>query len=80
MARFLHGQYPQRRVPTRTLPDWLIRAAASVLPMLNPIVAELGEAKAIDSTEAIELLGRPFVPADNAILATAETLIAHKLV
>jgi nucleoside-diphosphate-sugar epimerase len=79
-ARLLHRHYPDRRVPTALLPDWLVRAAATVVPMLRPVVAELGEPKTIDARQALALLGRPFITADDAILATAESLVAHRLV
>lgn len=79
-ARILHQHYPNRRISTRGMPDWLVRAAALAVPMMRPIVNELGEAKIIDSSEALSLLNRPFVTADEAILATAESLIVHGVV
>jgi hypothetical protein len=32
------------------------------------------------SSDAVALLGRPLIPAEDAIVATAESLIAFKLV
>lgn len=78
-ARVLRQQYPSRRLPTALMPDWLVRLAAIAVPMMRPIVNELGEAKMVDSSAALSLLNRPFVTADDAILATAESLIAYGL-
>lgn len=79
-ARVLRQRYSSRRIPTALMPDWLVRLIAIAVPMMRPIVDELGEAKTIDSSEAVSLLKRPFFTADDAILATAESLIAHGVV
>ncbi|HWJ72236.1 MAG TPA: aldehyde reductase [Kaistia sp.] len=76
-ARVLQQHYPDRHIRTVRLPNWFVRLAAIAVPMMRPIVNELGEAKTIDSSEALSLLGRSFIAADDAILATAESLIAH---
>lgn len=46
-----------RRVPTRTLPDWLVRAAALASPTLRELLPELGRPKHADSSKAARLLG-----------------------
>ncbi|MFK4808775.1 NAD-dependent epimerase/dehydratase family protein [Devosia sp. ZW T5_3] len=79
-ARILRQHYSSRRVPTALIPDWLVRLAAIAVPMMRPIVDELGEAKMVDTSAALSLLNRPFVTADDAILATAESLIANGIV
>ncbi|MES5048249.1 hypothetical protein ABVB72_23640 [Rhizobium nepotum] len=79
-ARILRQAYSSRRIPTALIPDWLVRLAAIAVPMMRPIINELGEAKIVDSSAALSLLNRPFVTADDAILSTAESLIAHGIV
>jgi len=79
-ARLLRQHYPDRRISARLMPDWFVRLAAIAVPMMRPVVDELGEAKTVDSSEALSLLGRPFVAADVAILSTAESLLAHGIV
>ena len=46
-----------RRVPTRELPDWLVRLAALADPSLRQVVGELGKAKNATSEKARRLLG-----------------------
>jgi hypothetical protein len=43
-------------------------------------LGELGVVRRMISSDAVALLGRPLIPAEDAIVATAESLIAFKLV
>ena len=69
-----------RRLPTRTLPDWLVRLAALVRPALRPTLPELGRFKQMRSDKARQWLG--WSPRTNreAIIATAESLLRLGLV
>lgn len=63
------------RVPTRVLPDWLLRVIALVDPLVQQIVPELGKAQNATSAKARRVLGwRPRSNQDT-IVATAESLI-----
>jgi nucleoside-diphosphate-sugar epimerase len=63
------------RVPTRVLPDWLLRLIALVDPSVRQIVPELGKIKNATNAKAIRLLGWKPRSREDAILATAESLI-----
>jgi nucleoside-diphosphate-sugar epimerase len=63
-----------RRVPTRQLPDWLVRAVALFDPAVRVITPELGKHKNARGDKARELLGWAPRPAEDAIVATAESL------
>jgi len=63
-----------RRVPTRELPDWLLRSVALVDKSVGQIVPELGKRKNATSDKARRVLGWTPRPADEAIVATAESL------
>lgn len=76
----LRPHFPDHRVPRRTAPDWLIRLAGLFDSDLRAIRPELGVIKRFESSGAAALLGRPFIPAPDAILATARSLVEHKLV
>ena len=47
---------------------------------LRSNLGELGVVRKLDSRDAVALLGRDLIPAETAIVATAESLIAFKLV
>jgi nucleoside-diphosphate-sugar epimerase len=64
-----------RRVPTRRLPNWLVRLAALGDPAVKQILPELGTRKNATNKKAREVLG--WTPRSNAdsIVATAESLL-----
>jgi len=69
-----------RRVPARELPDWLLRVVALVDKSVGQVVPELGKHKNASSQKAQRLLGWTPRPADEAIVATAESLVRLGLV
>lgn len=64
-----------RRVPTWQLPDWLVRVAAWRDPAVRQILPELGKAKNATSEKARRTLGWAPRPREEAIVATAESLM-----
>ncbi len=64
-----------RRVPTRELPDWLLRIAALADPSIRQIIPELGRTKNATGDKARRLLGWAPRPREDALVATAESLI-----
>ena len=64
-----------KRVPTRQLPDWLVRLAALRDPAVKLILPELGKMKNATNEKARRVLG--WAPRSNqeAIVATAESLV-----
>ncbi|NWG54900.1 MAG: aldehyde reductase [Hydrogenophilaceae bacterium] len=69
-----------RKVPTGALPDWLVRFLANLDPVVKQIVPELGRERPCTSAKAQQRLGwAPRTPED-AIVATAESLVELGLV
>ncbi len=68
------------RVPTRQFPDWLVRLAALADPALRVVTPELGKKKNASSEKAQRLLGWSPRSAEDAIVATAESLIRFGMV
>jgi dihydroflavonol-4-reductase len=69
-----------RRVPWLQAPDWLVRLAASRIPLLQAVVPMLGRVRHSTSAKARSMLGWQPRSNDEAILATAESLIRLGLV
>ena len=69
-----------RRVPTRELPDWLVRVVALVDQSAGQIVPELGKRKNATSEKARRVLGWSPRSAEDALVATAESLVRLGLV
>jgi len=64
-----------RRVPTRVLPDWLLKLASLVDPTVAQVVPELGKRKNATNEKAKRVLGWAPRSNEDAILATAESLV-----
>jgi dihydroflavonol-4-reductase len=83
VAAILREGLPERatrKVPKGELPNLLVRALATVRPILRQIVPELGKRREVSSAKAREQLGWQPRPAREAVLASAQSLIAHKVV
>ena len=77
MARFLRARLGERarRVPTRQLPNWLVRVASLADPAVKQILPELGKSKNATGKKAQRVLGWKPRPPDEAIVATAESMM-----
>ena len=64
-----------RRVPTRQLPDWLVRLAALRDPAVKQILPELGKVKNATNAKARRILGWAPRSNEEAIEATAKSLV-----
>jgi len=63
------------RVPTRQVPDWLVRAVALFHPQARHILPELGKVKNGSGEKARRLLGWAPRSREDAIAATGESLL-----
>ena len=77
IARVLKDHLGSRakKVPTRQLPNWLVRFAALFQPTLRPLLPLLDSTRRATSEKAERVLGWRPRPPQEAILATAESLI-----
>ncbi len=64
-----------KRIPTRELPNWLIRLAALRDPAVKQILPELGKVKNATSEKARRMLGWAPRSNEESIIATAESLM-----
>lgn len=64
-----------RKVPTRQLPDWLVKLAALRDPAVKQILPELGKKKNATSEKAQRILGWIPRSREEAIAATGESLV-----
>jgi dihydroflavonol-4-reductase len=65
-----------KRVPTRQLPNWVVRLAVLGDPAVKQIIPELGKPKNATSEKARHVLGWAPRSSEDAIVATAESLLA----
>lgn len=67
------------RVPTRTIPDAVVRLAALFNREFRPIVSDLGYAKKVSSDRARSMLGWTARAPEEAILAAASSMLDASL-
>lgn len=77
MAKTLRGRLGEaaKRVPTRQLPNWLVRLVAIFDPEVRSMTPELGQRKHATNRKARGLLGWAPRTREDAIVAAAESLI-----
>ena len=82
VARVLKDQLgpAARKVPTRTLPSWLVRLVALVDSGLRPVVNELDQQRNYTSKKARDVLGWMPRPLEESIVDCACSLIKHGVV
>lgn len=64
-----------RRAPTGELPNWIVRLASLFDPEVRQVVPDLGRHKQATSEKARTVLGWSPRPPEDAIVATAESLL-----
>ena len=82
IARELKERMGERakRVPTRQLPDWLVRLARFKDPAVKQIIPELGKWKNATSQKAQSVLGWSPRSREESVVVTAESLMKLGLV
>jgi dihydroflavonol-4-reductase len=76
LARALKQAWPDRRLPTRTAPDVVVRLLALFDPQVRAALPMLGRLTQMSNARARSVLGMDFIPAALAARASAESLIA----
>jgi nucleoside-diphosphate-sugar epimerase len=64
-----------KRAPTRSLPNWVLRLTALFSPTVRELLPELGKSKNGSHEKASRLLGWAPRSNEDAIVATAESLL-----
>ncbi|SFS20447.1 SDR family oxidoreductase [Yoonia litorea] len=80
LAQAIKSAYPDRRIPTRTAPDFLIKILGRFDPAVKSIIPSLGRVDKTDNSRARAILGRGMRQAHKAAVASAAYLIDNKLV
>ncbi|MCG8591514.1 MAG: aldehyde reductase, partial [Proteobacteria bacterium] len=78
VADVLRAAYPERKkIPSRGMPDFLVRTLALVNSDVKTIASELGKRRVLSSEKVRKLLGRDLIGTDDAIRTSAATLIEY---
>ena len=82
VARILKQGLPLqgRRVPMRSLPNWLVRLSAVFNPVVRQVTGELGNVRDASAVHALQRLGWKTRPVEQSILDCAKSLIERGVV
>jgi dihydroflavonol-4-reductase len=69
-----------KRLPRYTVPDWMVRLFAFVDKDIRGNVGELGVVRRTDSSDVERLLGRKLISSEDAVAATARSLVEQGVV
>jgi dihydroflavonol-4-reductase len=72
VAKIVREAYPNHKVTSREVPDWIIRLIARFGGPARQIINDIGNEKIFDGSKGERLMGRKYVPAKQSILDTAE--------
>ncbi|MEV7801799.1 hypothetical protein AB0O28_02485 [Microbispora sp. NPDC088329] len=77
--RILREKLPDEaaKVPTRTMPDIVVKLLARLNPQMAMLRPELGRTRLVDSSKARTQLGWHLRPTEETIIDTATALIAN---
>ncbi|MFL2504232.1 MAG: NAD-dependent epimerase/dehydratase family protein [Candidatus Azotimanducaceae bacterium] len=74
IAANLKKKYPDRKIPTRAMPNWLAKLISLFIPELREILLSLGRKVRFSNKESIRLGWQP-MNIDKTIFDTAESLL-----
>lgn len=77
IADILSEAYPKSKLPTREMPDWMVKVGAFFDPAIKSIVPDVGIYHEADAAYVTGLTGVVPRPAKVAVLAAAESLIEN---
>ncbi|RZM23028.1 MAG: aldehyde reductase [Pedobacter sp.] len=82
IARLLKAEknLPVDKVPSKVLPNWLVKVSSWFKPQLRPIVPQLGVVKTLSNAKAKSVLNWTPRAKEATIIETAESLVKFKLV
>ncbi|MFN3169633.1 MAG: SDR family oxidoreductase [Hyphomicrobiales bacterium] len=74
IAATMKSAYPDRPIKSREAPDFMIKLMALFDSDIKTIIPQLGVPKNVSNQRARDVLGIDFIPARDAILASAESI------
>lgn len=80
IAGILKPIYPDRKIPTGELPDFLVRLISNFNPTIKPILMDLDAKRELSSKKARDVLGWATISLAETVRDCAASLIEHKIV
>lgn len=74
VAQILKSEYPNRKVPSKILPNFAVRLFSNIDPSLKPVLLDLGLTRTVDNSKAINELGWNPISTKEAVLSCAKSV------
>ena len=79
IAQIIKTAHPERKIITRTAPNWLIRLLALFDRQLRSIVPSLGRESQISANRAKALFDMEFIDVEQSITEASDYIVEHEL-
>lgn len=76
MAKALSDAYPERKIKTATAPKLLLRVLSLFDGAIGSILPQIGFRAPSDISETVALTGRTYIPAEDALMKSAEFIVS----
>ncbi len=80
MGRVLKAAYPDRRIPTRIAPLFVLRLLALFDAEIRSVLQGVGKMERVSNARAVSDMGMQFIAPQDALRAAAKVLVEQKMV
>ncbi|QES87870.1 SDR family oxidoreductase [Rhizosphaericola mali] len=80
VALILKEAYPNRKIPSRELPDFIVRIFSNFEKSLKPVLLDLGVQRRVDASKTIKELNWNPISTKDAVLACAKSILENGIV
>lgn len=78
MVAVMTSEYPNRKLPKRTAPKFVVRILALFDGQMKTVLPTIGKTMQIDNSATTDILGITFTPWQDAVLAAAKAIVAFE--
>ncbi len=75
VAQILKEAYPNRKIPSGTLPNFMVRFYSNIDKSLKPVLVDLGTERRLDHSKAVKDLSWHPISPKEAVLSCAESIL-----
>lgn len=82
MGKVLRARAPEltAKIPTRKMPDWVVKMLAPFVPAMKQVRSELGNVRDVSGKHTEEILGFQFIDPEQTLEDTLRSLVEHGIV
>ncbi len=78
VAKTLSAAHPERKIPVRSAPAWLVKIMGRVVPLMKLVAKNIGRNSDVDGSAAETTFDFTYIPAKDALLASSNDILEHR--